>query len=218
MNLILLGPQGSGKGTQAELLVEKYGLNYMEMGKIMRNVAESEVHHYSEIVREYIEKGLLVPEEYVKLIARDYINKQGKNRGFLFDGYPRSLQQYGQLKEMLMKYGEKIDRVVYLDISEKETVHRLTSRRTCEKCGKIYNLITNPPASENECECGGKLEYREDDKPEAIIQRLLAFKKNTLPVLEEAREEGILIEIDGEKGIEDIHKEIVKKLEVGEDV
>lgn len=213
MNLIMLGPQGSGKGTQSELLVEKYGLNYMEMGKIMRNIAESEHNKYSEVVEEHVNKGLLVPEKYIKLIALDYIKKQDKNRGFLFDGYPRSRKQYEQLKEALMGFGEKLDRVIYLDISEDETMRRLTSRRTCEKCGKIYNLITNPPQIAGQCECGGKLEYREDDKPEAIKQRLLAYKKITLPVLDEAREEGILIEIDGEKSIKKVHNDIVNKLE-----
>lgn len=212
MNLILLGPQGSGKGTQAELLVEKYGLNYTEMGKIMRSVADSKNNSYSDIVREHIDKGLLVPEEYVRLIAWDNINKQDKNKGYLFDGYPRSLDQYVQLKEMLLRFGKKIDKVIYLDISKEETIKRSTSRRTCEKCGKIYNLISNPPEADGKCECGGTLEYREDDKPEAINQRWEVFHKNTTPVIEAAREEGILIEIDGDGDILEIHESIIRKL------
>ena len=212
MNLILLGPQGSGKGTQAELLVQKYGLNYVEMGKILRSIAESD-NQYAKIVKEMIDKGELVPDEYVRLIAWDHINKQDKEKGWLFDGYPRSLEQYEYLEDMLRKFGKKIDWVVYLFISPEESIRRLSARRTCEKCGEIFNLVTNPPKNPEICDkCGGKLTQREDDQPGAIKRRLELFSERTKPILEKARQENILMEVNGERPIEQIHEEIVSRL------
>jgi adenylate kinase len=212
MNIIILGPQGSGKGTQAELLADKFKLHYVDMGKIMRSIAESD-NKYAAEINNLMTKGELVPDDLVRVIAWDYISKHDKETGFLFDGYPRSVPQYEYLKEMLLQYGKKLDRVIYLDIPEEETIKRLSSRRTCEKCGKIYNLITNPPSTPDKCEeCGGKLEQREDDSPEAIKERLKLFQEKTIPVLKDAEEDGILVKINGVGKIEDIHKEIVNTL------
>ena len=212
MNLILLGPQGSGKGTQAELLVQKYGLNYVEMGKILRSIAESD-NQYAKIVKEMIDKGELVPDEYVRLIAWDHINKQDKEKGWLFDGYPRSLEQYEYLEDMLRKFGKKIDWVVYLFISPEESIRRLSARRTCEKCGEIFNLVKNPPKNPEICDkCGGRLGQREDDQPGAIKRRLELFNERTKPILEKARQENILMEVNGERPIDIINDEIVQKL------
>lgn len=213
MNLILTGPQGCGKGTQAELLVKRYGMNYVDMGSILRSIANSE-NKFASVVKEHQEKGELVPDEYVLLIAWDHISKQDKNKGFIFDGYPRSVPQYEHVQDMLMKFGKKLDRVIYLDISEEETIKRLSTRRTCTKCGSIFNLITNPPTSEGKCDnCGGELKQRTDDQPEAIKERLKEYHRYTQPVLKKAEEEGILLKINGERPIEEIHEEIVNKLE-----
>jgi adenylate kinase len=212
MNILLLGPQGSGKGTQAELLEKKYGMQYFEAGKILRSIAKSD-NPQGKVVRESLEKGQLVPDEFTRLIAWDFINKHNKDRGFIFDGYPRSLLQYEHLEDMLMKFGKKIDRVVFIEISEAESVKRLSARRTCDKCGEIYNLITNPsPAGDNKCPCGGNLVHRADDQPEAIKTRLQIYREKTLPILEKAKQEGILLEVNGERSIETIHEEIATKL------
>ncbi len=176
MNIILLGPQGSGKGTQAQLLVEKLGLQHFEAGKILRSIADSDNQHAG-AVKAAINSGNLVPDELVRLIAWDFINKH-KNGGFIFDGYPRSVAQYEHLQDMLMKFGKKIDRVIDLEISEGETIKRLTKRK------------------------------REDDTPEAIGKRLQFWRQQTMPVIERARQEGILLKIDGERPIEVIHKDI----------
>lgn len=210
MNIILLGPQGSGKGTQAELLVDKYGYNYFEIGKILRSVAESN-NPNAQMVKDFIDKGQLVPDEYVRLIAWDFISKHDKSKGFVFDGYPRSVLQYDHLKDMLAKLGQKIDWVISLEISEAETVRRLSSRRTCSKCGRVYNLITNPPPKAG-CECGGELVQRKDDYPEAIKERLKIYQAQTQPVFEKASTEGIGLQIDGERPIDTIHQEIIAKL------
>src|SRR3989344_3437807 len=173
MNLVILGPQGSGKGTQAELLISKYGMNYVDMGRILRSVHQ---------LKEFVDKGELVPDELVRTIAWDHINKQDKSKGFLFDGYPRSVPQYEYLQDMLRRFGKKIDKVIWLDISEVESIRRLSARRTCEKCG-------------------GKLAQRKDDTPEAIKRRLQLYHEQTHPILEKARGEGILLEVNGERAI-----------------
>lgn len=180
MNIILLGPQGSGKGTQAELLVKKFGLQHFEAGKILRSIADSDNQHAG-AVKAAINSGNLVPDELVRLIAWDFINKH-KNGGFVFDGYPRSAAQYEHLKDMLMKFGKKIDKVIDLEISERETIKRLSKRG------------------------------REDDMPEAIKKRLELFRLQTEPVIERAIQEGILLEIDGERPIDVIGEDIVNRI------
>jgi len=161
-----------------------------------------------------INKGELVPDEYVRLIAWDFINKHNaKNNGFLLEGYPRTLAQYEQVEDMFRKFGKRIDWVINIEISERETIGRLSSRRTCEKCGSVFNLITNPPKNADKCDvCGGRLVQRDDDQPEAIKRRLQIYRGQTQPVFEKAKELGIGIEIDGERPIEVIHEEILSKL------
>lgn len=209
MNIIVLGPQGSGKGTQVKMLVTEFGFNCVEMGEIMRSIANSDNPKAQE-VRDFMAKGKLVPDEFVRLVAWDHINKQDKEKGFVFDGYPRSLPQFEQVEEMLRRFNKRIDKVIYLHISEAETIKRLSSRRTCGKCEKIWNLLTNPPPQNDKCDCGGDLFQREDDKPEAIKVRLATFKEKTLPILDRASKDGILEEINGEQPIQAIHEDIIK--------
>jgi adenylate kinase len=212
MNLVILGPQGSGKGTQAEMLADKYGYNYIEMGKILRSVANSD-NKYAQVVREAMNRGVLVPDEFFRLILWDHVKKSDKAKGFIFDGFPRSHPQYEQLIDMLMKFGEKLDKMILITISEEETIRRLSARRTCKKCGRVFNLLTNKPHKDNKCdECGGDLYQREDDKEEAIKKRLETYEKETSGVIEEGRKAKILLEINGERPIEEIYKEIVEKL------
>jgi adenylate kinase len=211
MNLVISGPQGSGKGTQSEMLADEFGFHYVDMGKIMRSVANTD-NSYATIVKDCIDKGELVPDEYIRLVAWDYISKHDKEAGFLFDGYPRSVPQYEHLKDMLMKFGKILNHVIEIEISKAESVKRLSARRTCSKCGLIFNLLTNPSPNGGKCTCGGELIHREDDKPEAIKVRLARYYQFTIPVLDEARKDKILIEVNGERPIEEIHSEIVVKL------
>lgn len=185
MNIIIIGPQGSGKGTQADLLVKKYGLKHLEIGKVLRSAASSD-NKYAAKIKESLNSGQLVPDEYVKLLAWDFINKNGTGQGFLFDGYPRSILQYEDLKDMLARKGLKIDRVINIEISLEESVKRLSARRA--------------------------LENRDDDQPETIKRRLEIYRQQTHPVFEEALEEGIGVEINGEQSIEKVHQDIVSKL------
>ncbi|MEK9200773.1 MAG: nucleoside monophosphate kinase, partial [Patescibacteria group bacterium] len=168
MNLLILGPQGSGKGTQAQLLSDKYGFYHLEMGNILRSISKSKNKH-ADVIANSINTGNLVPDEYVRLIAWDHINQYHSSvKGFIFEGYPRSLAQYEHVEEMLRKFGDRINKVIVVEISEEETIKRLSSRLTCVRCGRVYNTITAPPPELGTCECGGELTLREDDKPEAI--------------------------------------------------
>ncbi len=212
MNLLILGPQGSGKGTQAQLLADKYNLVHLDMGRILRSVATSDNVH-AKVVHEAIMAGGLVPDEYVRLIAWDHISKtHATGKGIVIEGYPRSLAQYEQMEDMLRKFGDRIDKVILVNISEEESVRRLSSRLTCLKCGRVYNTITAPPPANGTCECGGELVLRDDDKPEAIKRRLQIYRTQTTHIVERAQEEGLLLEINGEQPIETIHLEIVAHL------
>lgn len=192
MNIVLLGPQGSGKGTQAELLVRDRDFVRFETGKYFRESNDPEILNL-------INQGGLVPDEITNRVLLEFINNNpGDN--LLFDGSPRTISQYDAIRKSL-------ERVVVLRISETESVHRLSARRQCEVCGEIYNLITAPPSCNH-----NQLIQREDDKPEAIKKRLKLFRLQTEPVIEKAKREGILLEIDGERPIEVIHQDIMKKL------
>lgn len=209
MNILLLGPQGSGKGTQAELLIKNFGFNHFEAGKVLRSIATS-TNPNAITIRETLDKGGLVPDEFVRLIAWDYISKHDKTHGFLFDGYPRSVFQYNHLKDMLARFGQKIDLVIDIEITEAETIKRLSSRRICTKCGEVYNLLTNPPKTEHCDKCGGELILREDDTPTAIQRRLGIYRAQTHPVFVQAQAEGVGVEIDGMRSIEAIYADIAK--------
>lgn len=208
MNLVILGPQGSGKGTQAELLMHKFDLNRFEAGKIFRNIADSDKPYAAE-VKAAIDQGQLAPDKYTQAITEEFLEKHQNGKGFIFDGNPRTLEQYKWFKEMMAKYQQKIDWIINIEISEAETIKRLSARRTCAKCGEVYNLITNPPQGTACDKCGGVLEQREDDKPEAIKSRLNIYRTQTHPVFEQALAEGIGFEVNGEQPIAAIQEQIL---------
>lgn len=204
MNIIIFGPQGSGKGTQARLLAKKTGNFYFESGVFSREIASRDPY----IDKLINKKGKLIPDRKMFEHLKRYLeDKKVDLSNVIFEGYPRSIEQYELLNNYLKKKGKKIDLAIYLKISEKETVRRLSERRVCRKCGEIYNLMTNPPKGKK-CKCGGELVQREDDKPGPIRKRLELYKKNTEPLIDTFRKEGILVEIDGERPIEVIAKDL----------
>lgn len=217
MNLIIFGPQGSGKGTQADLLIDKLGLFYFEAGSFLRELAKKDKN-----IDETINiRGRLIPDEIVNKLVTEHLEKNVPERdNLLFDGYPRSVRQYVFLKNWLRQMGKSISSAIFLEISEDESIKRLSARRICEDCGAIYNLITNPPEG-IKCDCGGKLTQRQDDTPEAIKERLKLFKEVTSPLLEVFNKEGLLIKVDGERPIgvifEDILDQVERKQESGTD-
>jgi len=206
MNIIILGPQASGKGTQAKLLSEKLGLFFFESGDFWREKAKSDPR-IDEMINK---KGELVPDTEVIASTRQYLKEKSPSlNNLLLDGYPRSLKQYQLLVDWLKGEGKKIDLAILLKISDQEAVRRLSARVVCEKCGTVYNLITNPPPG-GKCQCGGNLTQRPDDRPEAIEKRLQIYHATTAPLIEVFKKDGILVEVDGERPIETISDDLLK--------
>ncbi|OGM11589.1 hypothetical protein A2Z22_02215 [Candidatus Woesebacteria bacterium RBG_16_34_12] len=208
MNIVILGPQGSGKGTQADKLAREFDLLVGDMGKLLREAAKTDIY----VDRIVNKEGSLLPDEIPAKIVLAYLDKNLDSKpGFILDGFPRSLKQFEYLKEWLSEKKRRLDFAILLEISVKESIRRLSSRRVCEKCGTNYNLITNPPPKKG-CECGGKLFQRDDDKPEAIKKRLQLYKESTKPLIKIYSDLGILFRVDGEQPIEVISKDILKHI------
>lgn len=191
--------------------MEKFGFYHFEMGAFLRELAK-----HNKTVDEIINvQGKLVPDEIFSGAMKTLLGERiQEKKDLLLDGFPRSFGQYKTLTEWFEEIDEKIDKVVFIDISENETIRRLSGRRTCQVCGKIWNLVTSPiPPSPEKCECGGELTQRKDDKPEQIKLRLSEYRKNTEPLLAKFKEQNLLVEIDGERSIEEIQNDLIKVVE-----
>ncbi len=213
MNLIFIGPQASGKGTQAKLLVEKFGFQYFETGKILRRLIAEGGELGQEIDKLINQQGHLVPDALMRRIITEGLSSTDLTQGVIFDGYPRNLDQYQTLKKIFAKFSLKINFVLWLKIRRGETWRRLTSRRICPVCQREYNLVTRPPQKDEICDtCLKKLIIRADDQPAVIEKRLAVYESQTAPIIEAARKEEILLELDGERSVEAIHQEIINRL------
>ncbi len=189
MKLIIFGPQGSGKGTYASRLSQKFGIPAISTGDLLRSMREDPVN--GKLIREYQDKGLLVPDELVLKILKERIAKEDAKHGFILDGFPRNMSQANALDKMI-----KMDYAVLLNVPEWILLKRLSNRRTCKSCGTIFNVLTLPPKVEGICDkCGGMLYQRPDDTEESIMRRLSIFKKDTEPLVNYYKEKGILREI-----------------------
>jgi len=210
MNIIIFGPQASGKGTQAQFLAEKLGLFYVSTGDLFRQLSKTNIE-----VKKLVEKGELPSDDLAFSLLTKYIENNHKSYdNIIFDGFPRNINQFSLLKIWLSKHDSKIDKAILLNISDKEAVRRLSARRICNNCKEIFNLITKPPKSEEICDkCGGKLYQREDDKVEAIEKRLKLYREVTKPLIDIFNKEGIFIEINGERPIEKISDELLTILQ-----
>lgn len=209
MNIILIGPQGAGKGTQASLLEKKYHLQTIEMGAILREKAQERTDRGKLINHLINEKGKLLPDGIVIEIVKEHLKNNSHQHGYLFDGYPRNTKQFILLEDTLLEQDQYINLAIYLDITDQVGIERLSNRRICQKCHKIYNLKTDPPPQKNTCSCGGKLYQREDDQPEAIKTRLNIFHQVTVPLLEVLKTKRILFKVDASASPKEIHQEII---------
>ncbi|PIP57682.1 hypothetical protein COX03_01810 [Candidatus Woesebacteria bacterium CG22_combo_CG10-13_8_21_14_all_39_10] len=205
MNILLIGPQGSGKGTQARLLVEKLGFYYFESGEFLRKIAEK-----NETVKKMLAGGTFVPDKEIVSYVTAYLDEKGIYDNILFDGFPRSITQYDFLKSWLKEKNVSLNLALILEISEDETVRRLSARRSDPKTGKIYNLVTDPPPADID---RNLLVQRDDDKPEAIKKRLGWYKEQVLPLIAQLKNEIRVVEVDGERPIDEIQNNLLKEIE-----
>lgn len=205
MNIIFFGPQGSGKGTQARLVYEKYGFFYFESGAYLRRLGEEHPE-----IKAIMDAGKLVPDEEFTSYLTAYLDEQNLYDDILFDGFPRTLEQYNFLKNWLNDKKVSIDLGIVIQISEKETIKRLSSRRMDPETGKIYNLITDKPPANVDV---SKLIQRDDDRPDAILKRLGWYKDRVVPLINHLKGITKVVEINGERPIDEIQKDIVTEIE-----
>ncbi len=213
MNLIIFGSPGSGKGTQAKLLVRKLNLEYFEAGSILRERAKENSLLGEKISLIINKKGALVPNILMKKILTKWLGEIDVKKGIIFDGFPRTLRQYKILKDLLNLKNLKIDKVIYLKLKPEVSLKRLLSRRICPNCKSEFNLLTKPPKKDELCDfCHIKLIRRQDDTPVLIKKRLENYYKEERPLIEEFKKEKILEEIDGGRPIEEIFQDILRRL------
>lgn len=214
-----MGAQGSGKGTQAERIGPQLKLVKVATGDLFR----SAIAQQSELglqVQSIIESGNLVPDELTNAIVQVRLAQIAANReksdevqGALFDGFPRTEAQARALDDILAAQGTKLDAVIEIDVPREKLITRLSGRRTCENCGAVYHVESDPPQVDGICDkCGGKLIQREDDKPDSIARRLALYDNQTRPLLDYYREKGILVTVDGDQNIDTVTAEILAAL------
>ncbi len=219
MYVIFMGAQGSGKGTQAERIGPKLKLVKVATGDLFR----SAIAQQSELglkVQSIIESGNLVPDELTNAIVQVRLAQIAANRlkdddvdGALFDGFPRTEAQARALDDILASQETKLDAVIEIDVPREKLIARLAGRRTCEACGAVYHVESDPPKVEGICDkCGGKLIQREDDKPDSIARRLALYDNQTRPLLDYYRAKGILVTINGDQNIDTVTADILNAL------
>jgi adenylate kinase len=213
MNIIVLGKAGSGKGVQSELLAKKFNLEHIDMGRTLRDFSQKEGAIGQEIYTIQNVKKTLVSSRILREVLHLKIGSFRCEQGIVFDGVPRTQDQEQYLEEVLQEFGRKIDRVFFIDISAAESIRRISQRWNCTQCGKILIMGQDLKKEADVCPfCQGKIERRIDDTPEGIKKRLEVFQKETVPVLEYFKKKGILVELDGEKTIEEVSREILKNM------
>ena len=207
MNLILFGPPGAGKGTQAKKLVDFYGIPQVSTGDILRaNVREGT--ELGLAAKTYMDKGELVPDEVLIGIIKNRLKEADCKNGFILDGYPRTIPQADALNGILEELEKPIDVVLNLEVQDEELVERISGRLMCS-CGASYHRTFNPPKKEGICDvCGAKVYQRADDSAEAVRNRLAVYKKQTQPLIDYYRKKGVLMTLDGSKDINEVFEDI----------
>lgn len=213
MNIVFLGPPGAGKGTQAKILVERYGIPQISTGDMLRE-HRAKGTELGKKAQEYMDKGQLVPDEIILGMVRERLSQPDCEKGFILDGFPRTVAQAEALDQLLAEMGKKLDFVLALVVPDELLVERLTGRRTCKNCGMMYHIKYKPPKVEGKCDvCGGELYQRPDDNEETVRSRLKVYHESTAPLIEYYKNKGLLKEIDGSKSIEEITQQIIQILE-----
>ncbi len=213
MKLILLGPPGAGKGTQAKMLMDRFGIPQISTGDILR-AAVKEGTPMGVKAKSHMDAGGLVPDEVVVGIVRERLQKSDCVKGFILDGFPRTLPQADALNESLVELGKDLDAVVSLEVDVEALVERLTGRRTCRDCGRGYHIKFDPPAVEGKCDvCAGVLFQRDDDQEETVRRRLDVYNDQTSPLVAYYRDADVLVVIDGMQEMKVVQDQILKSLQ-----
>lgn len=213
MRLILLGPPGAGKGTQASAIVKRYNIPHISTGDIFRaNIKEGT--ELGVMAQDYMNKGLLVPDELVVTIVKDRLTKDDCKEGFLLDGFPRTVKQAEALDKELSSLGIKLDKVVNIEADRDILIQRAIGRRICKECGATYHIVNNPPKVEGICDLDqGELFQRSDDNEATVSTRIQVYLDQTQPLIDYYDQQGLILNIDGKNSIEDTFKIIVDNLE-----
>lgn len=212
MKIIMLGAPGAGKGTQAKQIAGKYGIPHISTGDIFR----ANIKNGTELgkkAKEYMDQGLLVPDELTCDLVMDRIHEDDCANGFVLDGFPRTIPQAEALTAALSKNGEKMEYAIDVNVPDENIVNRMSGRRACLDCGATYHIVAIPPKQEGICDnCGAKLVLRDDDKPETVQKRLDVYHEQTQPLIDYYNKAGILKTVDGTLPMEEVFNEIVKIL------
>ena len=209
MKIIMLGAPGAGKGTQAKQIAAKYEIPHISTGDIFR----ANIKNGTELgkkAKEYMDQGMLVPDELTCDLVMDRIAQDDCERGFVLDGFPRTIPQAEALTNALTKIGQSMDYAIDVDVPDENIVNRMSGRRACLNCGATYHIVFNPTKVEGVCDtCGNETVLRDDDKPETVQKRLTVYHDQTQPLIDYYREQNILKTVDGTKALEEVFSDIV---------
>ena len=209
MKIIMLGAPGAGKGTQAKLIAEKYSIPHISTGDIFR----ANIKNGTELgakAKEYMDKGLLVPDELVVDLVMDRFKADDCKNGYILDGFPRTIPQAEALDKALTAAGDSVDYAINVEVPDENIVRRMSGRRACVGCGATYHIVYNPTKVENKCDaCGAELILRDDDKPETVLNRLNVYHEQTQPLINFYEGKGILKEVDGTKDMKEVFADII---------
>lgn len=209
MKIVMLGAPGAGKGTQADRIAEKYAIPHISTGDIFRANLKAGTELGMK-AKEYMDKGLLVPDSLTVDLLMDRIAKDDCKNGYVLDGFPRTIPQAEALKTALEKKGEKLDYAIDVNVPDENIIGRMSGRRACVKCGATYHIVYAAPAKEGICDkCGSELILRDDDKPETVKKRLAVYHEQTQPLIDFYKAEGILKTVDGTQNLEKVFADII---------
>lgn len=208
MRSIFLGAPGTGKGTQASVLAEKYGIPQISTGDILRQAVKDGTE-LGKKAKAIMDSGGLVSDDIIVALIKERLLQDDCQKGYILDGFPRTVPQAESL-DVILKESNPIDTVIYFDVPEENIITRLTSRRTCSECGKNYNAITDPPPADGCGACGGKVIQRDDDSEATVRNRLVVYNEKTAPLIDFYKAQGKMITIDGSQDVETVREETDK--------